>query len=301
MSQRVAIVTDEPGWHGARLQAAFAARGCAVTTWSLRDCRLAAGPADAGVIVPMAGLPDAVFVRGVAGGSLEEVVFRLNVLHALQAEGVVVYNDGRAIERSVDKAYTSYLLARAGLPTPPTWIVESAEQARALTRRETAQGEALVCKPLFGSQGKDLVLVRGLADLPAAEAVHGVWYLQRYLPTAESGSTDWRVFVIGGRAVAAAQRSAAGWPSNVARGGRCHAALPDAGVRGLAETAAELLGMGYAGVDLLRDRCGVWWVLEVNSIPAWRGLQQVTELDIAGLLADDLLRRCAPAVREVAS
>jgi RimK family alpha-L-glutamate ligase len=150
-----------------------------------------------------------------------------------------------------------------------------------------------VCKPLFGSQGNGLIRMAGPEDLPEASAVNGVWYLQRFLETAETGATDWRVFVIGGRVVAAMRRSTPGWLTNVAQGGRCQAALPDRAVRAMAERAAEVLGMGYAGIDLMQDRQGRWWVLEVNSIPAWRGLQAVTGVNIAGLLVEDLLRRCA--------
>ena len=78
------------------------------------------------------------FVRAIAGGSFEEVTRRLGVLHALRELGVPVWNDARAIERCVDKSMTSFLLARAGLPTPPTWAVEGADAARADRGARTA-------------------------------------------------------------------------------------------------------------------------------------------------------------------
>lgn len=53
--------------------------------------------------------------------------------------------------------------------------------------------------------------------------------------------------------------------------------------------------MDYAGVDLMRDAQGNWWVIEINSVPAWRGLQRVTAVDIAEALADDLLNKCGSA------
>ena len=77
-------------------------------------------------------MPDGVFVRGVPGGSLDEVVFYLDVLHALQSLGVPVYNDARAIERTVDKGMTSFLLRQARVATPPAWIVPLPAQAPAL-------------------------------------------------------------------------------------------------------------------------------------------------------------------------
>src|SRR5450759_2744190 len=100
------------------------------------------------------GVPDAVFVRTLSGGSFEAVTLRLGILHALSEIGIPVWNKARAIERCVDKSMTSFLLARAGLPTPETWTTESREQAAEIVRGE---GAPLVLKPLFGSQGRGSV------------------------------------------------------------------------------------------------------------------------------------------------
>ena len=293
MSLRAAIVTDEPGWHGRALRRAFASRGVDSRYVSLAGARLDLDDA-ARVYLPgfEQTLPDAVFVRGVPGGSLEQVVCHLNVLHALSELGVPVYNDGRAIERSVDKSLTSLKLLQAGLPTPPTWVTSDRAHALAIVRRQTSFGQALICKPLFGSQGKGICLLRSIDDLPDAAVVNNVWYLQRFIGDPETPASDWRVFVIGGRAVAAMRRNAHGWLANVAQGGVCQAVLPEGDMRRLAEDAVACLDMAYAGVDLMRDPEGNWWLIEVNSIPAWKGLQGVCRIDIAASLADDLLRRC---------
>ena len=289
----VAIVTDDPGWHGARLREAFAARGVtgAFSSLSTAVLRLQDVPP-----VVLGGftdrLPDAVFVRGVPGGTLEQTVFQLNALHALQDLGVPVYNDGRAIERSVDKAYTTLRLHHAGIATPPTWVTADPDVAREIVRRETARRDVRLCKPLFGSQGQGIAVVAAACDLPDVAEVNGVWYLQRFVGERSDTATDWRVMVVGGRAIAAMRRSAPGWRANVAQGGQCQAALPEGECARLAEAAAGCLDMAYAGVDLMRDRDGSWWVIEVNSIPAWRGLQSVCQIDIAASLVDDLLRRC---------
>lgn len=294
---RIAVVTDEPGWHGARLRAAFTARGATVRFLSLRDCALRLETRSPRILLPGFAdrLPDAVFVRGIAGGSLEEVVFRLDVLHALHEAGVPVYNDARAIERSVDKSLTSFLLARSGLPTPATLVTADPRSAQAFVQEIGAAGRPLVLKPLFGSQGTGLMLIRDPASLPEADAVNGIWYLQAFIESAPRGAADWRLLVAGGQVVAAVKRTSADWRTNVALGGRCHAAVPDRSARQMAERAADILGMSYAGVDLMRDRAGRWWVLEVNSIPAWRGLQRACGVDIAALLVDDLLCRCNSA------
>src|ERR1700754_2471372 len=153
-------MTDETGWHTPQPQGAPRARGATGRCVDLADCHVDTTHAWHGLMIPGFGreLPDAALVRGIAGGSFEQVTKRLGVLHALRELGVPVYNDARAIERSVDKSMTSLLLHAAGVPTPPTWATETLSQAQRIVMRESAAGHALVLKPLFGSQGKGLQL-----------------------------------------------------------------------------------------------------------------------------------------------
>jgi RimK family alpha-L-glutamate ligase len=290
----MAIVTDEPGWHGAQLRAAFGARGYDSRFVSLRACGFALDQSGSGLQLPgfVTDLPAGVFVRGVPGGSLEQVVLYLDVLHALRELGVVVYNDARAIERSVDKAMTSFLLRRAAIATPPTWVTADNERFEALARRELARGHMLVTKPLFGSQGTGLKKIESIADLPSRDDFNGVFYLQRFIHNEHGNPHDWRVFVINRKAVAAMRRIGNSWISNVANGARCEAAMIDDLLRDIAEQAVNAIGMAYTGVDIMRDREGQTWVLEVNSIPAWKGLQSTCRFSIAELLVEDMIRLC---------
>ncbi len=300
---KVAIMTDEVGWHTRQVQAALRARGAQGRCVDLADCRIDTTAAPHGLAIPGFGraLPDAALVRGIAGGSFEQVTKRLGVLHALRELGVPVYNDARAIERSVDKSMTSLLLHAAGIPTPPTWALESAAQAQQLVMRESAAGRALVLKPLFGSQGKGLQLVGRVngvhRPLPRLERAYGgLAYLQRFIPPLNDPGFDWRVLVIGGRAVTAMRRVSAHWVHNIAQGARCEPAPLDAGLARLAEDAAGTLQMDYAGVDILpAPGPQPLQVLEVNGVAAWQGLQRVTPFNIAGALVDDLLDRRVPA------
>ena len=148
------------------METAFAAAGARVERVDLAECGFDTKSAS-GLALPHLGsrLPDAVHVRTMSAGSFEAITKRLGVLHALAKLGVAVWNDAPAIERCVDKSMTSFLLARAGLPTPPTWTLESLSAARALVEREASRGP-LVLKPLFGAQGKGLRLVKRSEDLP---------------------------------------------------------------------------------------------------------------------------------------
>jgi RimK family alpha-L-glutamate ligase len=222
------------------------------------------------------------------------VTLRLDVLHVLKTLGVVVYNEARAIERTVDKAMTSVLLKHAGIPTPETWVSESEAEANALIARELAAGHKLVMKPLFGSQGIGVTLIDQPSTVPDVAGFGGVYYLQRYIESRHDEAwRDWRVLVVANRAIAVMQRRSPHWITNRARGGRCHPVDLDRRLCELAEQAARAVDIDYAGVDLLQDPEGRFLVTEVNSVPAWYGLQGVCGFNIAERLIDHLLARIA--------
>jgi RimK family alpha-L-glutamate ligase len=286
---QIVVLASRQGWHTRELTRALAERG------------------HAGAIVPYEGLTatmggrsglrsgtaeldraDAVFARIIPSGSLEQIIFRVDALHRLEERGVRVMNSARAIERTVDKFWTSSLLEQCGIPTPDTVVCESPEEAMAAFRD---LGDVIV-KPLFGSMGLGMVRV---ADEEMAyrvfrtvETIRGVYYLQR---TIHHEGRDYRVFVVGGRVLGAIERRADGWRTNISRGGEAVAArLPDSWAA-LAIRSAAAVGAEYAGVDLLPARDGTVHVLEVNGIPGWRGLQEATGIDVAGALVDHLARR----------
>jgi RimK family alpha-L-glutamate ligase len=228
---------------------------------------------------------DAVIVRGIPRGSLEQVIFRVDALHALVARGVTCVNGPRAIERTIDKFLASALLARAGVPTPRTIACERPEDA--LDAFAELGGDVIV-KPLFGSMGAGMTRVDD-ADVAyrvfhALALERAVYYLQEALPHA---GRDLRAFVVGGRVLAAVERVGPGWRKNVARGAQARVTALSAEQERLCLDAAEALGVDYAGVDLLHAD-GRDAVLELNGIPGWRGLQEATGADVAEALVAHL-------------
>lgn len=288
-----AVATDTWGWHERQLARAFIRSGTEAAYFSLRDCDFA--PAEAGASgIRLPGfdgtLPRALFVRCVPGGSFEQVTRYLDILHALALCGVKVINDGRVIERTVDKAMTSFLLGLGGVANVPSWTLENVESAREIVRQASATGDRLVQKPLFGSCGRGLRLIADEQDLGDPAEYDGVFYLQRFVHSAPSGGRDWRVFVIDGDPVASMERRSDTWITNRARGGLCSAADPGEDIGHLAVAAAATVGATYAGVDVIADADGAPMVLEVNGIPAWRGLQEASGVDIASLLVASLVK-----------
>lgn len=285
----VGLVVDRMDWHGRELAAALSARGIDTAPIRLHLCGFATQSATGLRIDGFREiLPDAVVVRSMSGGTFEAVTLRLGVLHALRERGVLVWNDARAIERCVDKSMTSFLLSRAGVATPATWATESYEQARVITQRETADGP-LVLKPLFGSQGRGLRLICKPDDLPQpGNVAGGVWYLQRFVAVERDGFHDFRLLVVQGRVIAAMQRHSTHWITNVKRGGRPVVAVVNDEMKAVAIEAATAVGADFAGVDILYGADQRPAVLEVNSMPAWSGLQKVASVNIASVFADAL-------------
>jgi RimK family alpha-L-glutamate ligase len=285
-SLHLVILAAREGWHTRELTRALEARG------------------HTGAIVPYEGLvasigrrsglrsraadldrADAVLARIIPSGSLEQIMYRVDALHRLEDRGVRVVNSPGAIERTVDKFWTSSLLEQHGLPTPDTVVCETVEEAFAAFRE---LGDVIV-KPLFGSMGLGMVRVSdeemAFRVFKTIEQIRGVYYLQR---TVDHEGRDIRVFVVGGRVLAAVERRSEGWRTNLSRGGRATPfALPEAW-EALAVRAAAAVGAEYAGVDLLPARDGTVYVIEVNGIPGWEGLQRATGVDVAGALIDQL-------------
>ncbi len=292
---RIGIALDDVDWHFAELSSAFAALGAEAVAFRLSDCAFT----PAGVDIPGFGgaLPDAVYARAIAPGGFEEVTRRLGILHALELLGVPVWNSARAVESCVDKSATGFLLGRFGVATPEAWVVEGLAAARAVVRDHGGARGTLVAKPLFGAQGRGLCLVERAADLPPAGEMGGVYYLQRRVMVAGDGFHDHRLLVVDGALAGAMTRRSEDWVTNMRRGARAEAFVPDEEMVSVAVRAAAAVGADCAGVDLLRDREGRLWVLEVNSMPGWRGLQGVVGHAIAGRVAAGLLRRVGAGAR----
>ena len=170
---------------------------------SLRDCRFdldreGSDPVNPGVVIPgLEGrLPDGVFVRGVPGGTLEQVVLRLDFLHALKLLGVPVYNDGRAIERTVDKAMTSFVLARAGIPTPATWVTESEARRVALPPERSPAVANWSSSHCSVRRARDSSACRDVAACLPRRNTTACTTCSAIIEPAAEGWHDWRVFVI---------------------------------------------------------------------------------------------------------
>jgi RimK family alpha-L-glutamate ligase len=287
----VAILSARTGWHTDELLRALTARGHSGSVVPYEA--LVARVASRGKTVSLAAgaeqvlAADAVLARIIPNGSLEQIIYRVDALHWLEDRGVRVMNSPRTIERCVDKFYTSALLHEAGLETPETIVCERSDDAMNAVR----EMRDVIVKPLFGSMGHGMVRVSdpetAFRVFRALEMSRAVFYVQRVI---EHNGCDVRAFIVGDRVVAAIERRArdGGWRTNISLGGEARAIdLPPAWCS-MAIQAARAVGADYAGVDLLPARDGTTYVLEVNGIPGWSGVQATTPTDVAGAIVDHL-------------
>jgi RimK family alpha-L-glutamate ligase len=281
---RLAVLAARSGWHTRELERAASERRHQITVLPYEGLVAHFGPAPAlRSRTTDLDAVDVVLARIIPSGSLEQIIFRVDTLHRLDDRGIRVVNSPRVIERTVDKLWTTALLEQCGIPTPQTIVCDDIEEAFAAFR---TLGDVIV-KPLFGSMGLGMVRVTdeemAYRVFRVIEQIRGIYYLQQ---TIDHEGTDIRAFVIGGRIVGAIERRSDGWRTNLARGGTARSIELSPTVAALAVRAASAVEAEYAGVDLLTARDGRTYVLEVNGIPGWRGLQEATGIDVAGLLVD---------------
>ena len=269
------------------------------TSWYLADLRRAAG--DHHTIIPVTYRQlesqvdptnitvhsgevdllscDVLLVRSMPPGSLEQVIFRMNALAAVQAAGVRVINSPRAIEVAVDKYLTTLRLQNAGLLVPQTITCQTAEQA--MEHFDTL-GQDIVVKPIFGGEGRGITRLTdeaiALRTFKALEQIGAVLYLQKFIP---HQGYDQRLFVLGDQVYGMQRRHPTDWRTNISRGAIAEPLEVTPQLAELAQQAAAATGATLAGVDLLPAHDGQLYVLEVNAVPGWRALNKTTNTDIA--------------------
>jgi len=272
MSMRFGILCGGTGWHVQDLLRAATEVGHSAEPIDFR--RLCAE-------VPPTRSPfDALIVRTMPAGSLEQIIFRMDTLHAA---AIPVFNPPRALETCVDKFLTTARLSEAGLPVPRTICTQTSNDAM---HAFGDLGGDVVVKPIFGSEGRGMVRLTdpevAWRTFHAIEHIGGVLYLQEFV---NHPGWDLRVFVLGERVLATMKRHGHGdWRTNVAQGGTTEPCELQPEQQMLALAAARATGAMLAGVDLLCDESGRWVVIEVNAVPGWKALAATCGIDVAAAI-----------------
>jgi [lysine-biosynthesis-protein LysW]--L-2-aminoadipate ligase len=210
------------------------------------------------------------------------------VARILNMRGITTINNGMAIENSWNKAIALSILARSKVPVVPTKLVLSIN----------LQGDGInypaIVKPVHGSWGRLVSLVGSSDELSLllkhralGDSYSRVAMVQPFI----GDGTDYRVFVIGGEVVASMMRkpSNGDWRSNVSRGGTAHGVRLGDDAYEIAVKATEVLGLDYAGVDLLYSPGRGYLVNEVNAIPEFKGLMGASGVNIPRKIVEYVL------------
>lgn len=285
----IVIIANPGSWYRRDLERAATTRGHRVSPLPFEGltARVQTGSASVWGEENDLSRADAVLVRTMPPGSLEQVVFRMNLLAQLESRGIVVLNPPRAMECAVDKYLTTARLVAAGLPVPETVVCENADAALAAF---ADLGGDVVVKPIFGAEGRGIVRVSdpdlALRTFRTLERIQSVLYVQRFI---EHEGFDVRVLVLDGRVIAGMRRRSDGdFRTNVSRSARAEAIELSQAECDLALRASQAVGTRLAGVDLLYDRSGACFVIEVNGVPGWKALSRVTGCDVAAAVVRSL-------------
>jgi len=279
---RTLILTEKEGWHFQQLELSLTKKNHLVQSACLSDFSISLNKNR--VILKICGeeIPkfDNILVRFIPGGTLEEIVFYLNILKILESMNIRVINDAGSIERTVDKLYTSYLLNQNNINTPKTFVMRGPESSSRFIKNYNFDS-LLIYKPLFGSQGDNIRLIRGSDDFNQLDNATNIYYFQEYLENIPN--YDYRVLVINNKNdtnVFYMTRYGETFINNVSKGAVCTREKLDDEVIEMAIRSSRLLNINFCGVDIIRYK-DKYYVIEVNSIPAWKGLQEVESKQIS--------------------
>ncbi len=218
-----------------------------------------------------------------------------SVLRQFEVMGVYTLIESVALARSRDKLRSLQLLSRKGIGLPITGFANKPGDTKDLVKM--VGGAPLVIKLLEGTQGIGVVLAEtSKAAESVIEAFMGLQaniLVQEFIE--EAGGSDIRCLVVGGKVVAAMRRQApeGEFRSNLHRGGSASLVKITPEERQTAVSAAKILGLSVAGVDLLRSNRGPL-VMEVNSSPGLEGIESASGKDVAGIIIEHLEKNARP-------
>ncbi len=285
---QIGVLGNEGSWYVADLTRAADSRGHRATRIDFPQIVASVGINRPSVCSENVDLTqfDAVIVRTMPPGTLEQVVFRMDALAQLAADAYVL-NSPKTIECAVDKYLTTSRLAEAGLPVPATIVCEDVDAAMLALE---ALGGDVVVKPIFGSEGRGICRVSdpdlAIRTFRTLARLGAVLYLQRYV---DHPGYDVRVMVLDDAVIGGMiRRNPTDFRTNVARQGTVEGHDPTDRECEWALRAAQAVGATFAGVDILYDRTGTGWVIEVNAVPGWRAFAKATEIDVAARVIEFL-------------
>jgi len=230
-----------------------------------------------------------VWVRFIDGGTIEEITHKLSILHIMKALGIYVHNSGSIIEKTVDKFMCSALFSINKILTPKTFVFSSHKKFREIIFKQLERGPLLL-KPIFGSQGKGIHIIKNKKDLESKTKFQKIFYLQEFIGNIENKKfSDIRVMVSNHKVIYAVQRTSQKFITNAFLGSDLKKISISKELYNISKKVSKIFNLGYGGLDFILFK-KKYYLLEVNSIPSWKSSQKVLKNSITETLVNDFIR-----------
>jgi len=291
-NKHVIIFSDSHDWHSNQLKKELKKLKCIVSCLSLDDCFIKTTSKN-NIFIPgfSKNLPDGCFVRTIGKGTFQQITRRLTILHVLKELKVVLFNDVNCIEKATDKSMTTFLLSHNKINTPDTWIPEKLIEAKKILKKLKKKKLHVIWKPLFGSQGKGLKIIKNNKIKQNSEQVYYLQKLEDIKIKSQREWRDFRILICNNKIIASMIRKNKKKITNIGQGGSPFNFKASEKIKKISIKASKLVNADYAGIDIIKDKYGNLKVIEINSIPAWKALQKTTNKNIAYILAKTFLTK----------
>ena len=226
-----------------------------------------------------------IWVRFLKAGTLEEITTKLTILHLLKEMKIYIHNSASVIEKTVDKVRTTGILEINGINTPETTVWFEKKKFNFNFK----QNKKYLIKPIFGSQGKNIVLVKNPNLLKKQKITGEVFYLQEFIESSGDKFNDIRVFVSNHKILSSMERVSDHFITNIYQGAKSRKISLGSKIEEICKKISRIFKLGYGGIDIKIFKEKVY-VLEVNSIPSWKMIQKTTKKNISEILVEDFIK-----------
>tara|TARA_B100000886_G_C20413576_1_gene488210 strand:- start:756 stop:1625 length:870 start_codon:yes stop_codon:yes gene_type:complete len=284
----VGIVADSHDWHTKQLSTYLEDKNCQVKTIDFNELFLKVSGENFEIFYRNEKINlSAVWVRYIGHGTLEQITTKLTILHLLEEQGIYVHNSPNVIEKTVDKARSSGILSVNKISSPETLVWSQC--MKNYPRLKKTQN--YLSKPIFGSQGKNIFLIKNNNNLYKFNPSGKIFYIQKFIGNLKLNRFhDFRVIISDHKVVSAMKRTSNKLVTNVYQGASFEKIKSSEGLNQISSNVSKIFRLGYGGIDIIEYK-KKFFVIEINSIPSWKALQKVETKNITKILVDDFLRK----------
>ena len=291
MKSRVCIISDHHDWHSYNLKKEFLKKGAEVDLLYFSDISIIINNQKSIILFKNKIIKyNGAWIRFISSGSIEEITFKLTTLHLMNEIGIYMHNPADVIEKSIDKSRTTAILKISGINSPNTWVLNNLNEAEKIGKKNIHKNIDLLVKPMLGSQGKGIELLKKISDLRIFAKKNNIFYLQKFIGCVENKTHfDYRVLVSNHKIISIIKRTSNNIITNAFQGANVERIDCFKQFIEISEKVSKIFKLSYGGLDLKIHRNKIY-LIEINSIPSWKAMQTVEQRNITKILVADFLK-----------